>query len=55
MYTSTVYLFAKALESLEICVSVNNNLCGKFVLSLELPMTFDERFKVTSLLLLILI
>ena len=41
-------LFAKALQSLEICVSVNNNLCGKLVSSLEFPITFDKRFKVTS-------
>ena len=27
---------------------VNNNLCGKLVLSLELPFKFDERFRVTS-------
>ena len=25
-----------------------NNLCGKLVFSLEQPITFDERFKVTS-------
>ena len=41
-------LFAKALQSLETCVSVNNNLCGKLVSSLEFPITFDKRFKVTS-------
>ena len=29
------------------CVLVNNNLCEKLVSSLELPTTFDERFKVT--------
>ena len=29
-------------------VSVNNNLCIKLVLSLEFPIKFDERFKVTS-------
>ena len=38
----------KALRSLETCVSVNNKLCGKMVSSLESLMTFDERFKVTS-------
>ena len=37
--------FAKALRSFETCVSVNNNLCGKLVLSLEFPMKFNERFK----------
>ena len=41
--------FARALQSLETCVLVNNNLCGKLVLSLELPTTFDESFKITSL------
>ena len=39
--------FAKALQILEICVSVNNNLCGKFVSTLDSPTTFDERFEVT--------
>ena len=32
----------------ETCVSVNNNLCGKFLSSLDLPTTFDERYKVPS-------
>ena len=36
----------------ESSVSVNNNLCGKLVSSLELPIKFDERFKVTSVPLL---
>ena len=40
--------FAKPLQSFETCVSVNNNVCGKLVSSLESPTTFDERFKVTS-------
>ena len=40
--------FAKTLGSLETCVLVNNNLCGKIYSSLELPITFDERCKVTS-------
>ena len=40
--------FAKALQSLETCVLVNNNLCGKLVSSLEFPVKFDERFQVTS-------
>ena len=39
--------FAKVLGILETCVSVKNNLCEKFVLSLESPTTFDERFQVT--------
>ena len=39
--------FAKTLRILEICVSVNNNLGGKLVLSLESRILFDERIKVT--------
>ena len=42
-----VELFAKAFWRFETCVSVNNNLRGKLVLSLEPPVTFDESFKVT--------
>ena len=30
------------------CVLINNNLSGKFNSSLELPVTFDKRLKVTS-------
>ena len=40
--------FAKALQSLETYVSVNNNLYGKSVSSLEFPVKLDERFKLTS-------
>ena len=40
-------VFAKSLRSLETCVSVINDLCGKSFLSLETPNTFEERFKVT--------
>ena len=40
-------LFTKALWALETCLSVNN-LCQILVSSLEPPITFDERFKVTS-------
>ena len=39
-------LFAKTLRSFEVCVLVNNSLCGKLFSSLESPATFDERFKV---------
>ena len=35
----------KNLRSLATCLSVNNNLRGKLVSSLELPITFDIRFK----------
>ena len=41
-------LFPKVLQSLETCLSVNNDLLGKLVSSLESPITFDERFTVTS-------
>ena len=41
-------LFAKALQSIETCVLVNNNRCAILVSSFELPITFDIRFKVTS-------
>ena len=37
-------LFAKALQSLETCASVNNNLRGKLVSLLEIPIVFDEGF-----------
>ena len=40
--------FEKASPILETCVSVNNILCGKSVASLEFPIKFDEKFKVTS-------
>ena len=42
-------LLAKDLESLEPFLPVNSNLCGKLVSSLESPVTFNERFKVTLL------
>ena len=41
-------LIAKALRSLETFVLVNNSLWGKLFSSLESPIKFDERFKVTS-------
>ena len=37
-------LFAKVLKSLETCVSVNNNSCGKLVSSLVSPITLDESY-----------
>ena len=40
--------FAKALQIPETCVLVDNNLWGKCVLSLELSITFDKMFKITS-------
>ena len=40
-------LFAKTLQSFETCVLVNNDLCGKLFSSLESPLIFDEKSKVT--------
>ena len=40
-------LFSKALRSFDICVLVNNNLCGKLFCPLESPTKFNESFKVT--------
>ena len=45
--------FAKASRSLETCVLVNTKLCGKLVSSLESSTTFDESFKVMSVLFLV--
>ena len=39
--------FAKALQIFETFVLVNNKLCEKLVSSLEFPIKFDDRFKVT--------
>ena len=41
-------LLARALQSLGTCVLANNNLSGKLVSPLELPITFDENIKATS-------
>ena len=40
--------FTKALGIFKTCELVNNNLFAKLVSSLELPIKFDERFKITS-------
>ena len=40
--------FVKALQNLKTCVLVYNNFSGKLVLSLELPIPFDKRFKAIS-------
>ena len=42
--------FAKALQNVETCVLVNNNLYEKLVSSLDSPTTFDEIFEVTWVL-----
>ena len=41
-------LYTKSLKSLEACILVNNSLSGELLLSLELQITFNEIFKVTS-------
>ena len=41
-------LFAKSLRNLETCVVVDNSLCRKLAPSFKSPITFDEKFKVTS-------
>ena len=46
--------FAKALRSLETSVLVNNNLREKLFSSLKSKTTFDKRFKVTSVPVLVL-
>ena len=47
-FTSTDEPFAKPLRILKACVSINYNSYGKLVSSLESPIFFGERFKVTS-------
>ena len=39
--------FAKTLQIFQTCVLLDNRLCGKLVSSLEFPIKFDGRFKVT--------
>ena len=41
--------YLQKLYKAENLMSVNNNLCGKLVSSLESAITFGERFKVTSI------
>ena len=43
-------LFAKALRSLETCLLVDNNLCGKLISSLESLITFESDFTTLSFL-----
>ena len=38
----------KLCDLSKACLSINNNLCGKLISTLESSITFDERFKVTS-------
>ena len=46
--------FQKLYEAFETCKLVKNNLCGKLFSSLGSPITFDESFKVNSVLFFIL-
>ena len=46
-------LSVKALQKFKTCVLVNNNLCRKLFSSLESPTTFEEIFRVISVLLFI--
>ena len=48
-------LFSKVLGSFETCVLVNNNLCGKLLLLLELPIKLDLKLLQYQFLFLILI
>ena len=41
-------LSAKAIRRLESCLLVNNNSCGKLILSSELPIIFDDNLKTNS-------
>ena len=41
-------LSAKALQRFATCLLVTNNLCGKLVSSLELPIIFDDNLKTIS-------
>ena len=43
-------LFAKTLQRFATCLLVNNNLWAKLVSSSELPTTFDDNLKTTSVL-----
>ena len=54
-FTLVDEVVAKASGRIKTCVLVNNNLCQKLVSSLELPITFHERFKITSVSFLFLI
>ena len=40
--------FDKVIRVIETSVSINNNLCGKLISSLEFPIKFEKRFKFTS-------
>ena len=41
-------LLEKDLQILETCLSVNNNLCGKLVLSLDSPIMLGDNLNITS-------
>ena len=46
-------LFAKASRRFSACLLVNDNSCGKLILSSELPIIFDNNLKTTFVLLFI--
>ena len=48
VHITTEFLTCYSCLNYSSMILVNNNLCWKLVLSLELPTVFDERFKVTS-------
>ena len=41
-------LFTKALQIFAACLLVNNNSCGKLILSSESPIIFHDNLKTTS-------
>ena len=43
-------LLGNVLQRLSICLLINNNSCGKLVLSSQLPIIFDDNLKTTSVL-----
>ena len=43
-------LFAKASRIFAACLLFNNDLCGKLILSSELPIIFDDNLKTTFVL-----
>ena len=49
-FISANELLENVLGNLETYLLIKNDLCGNLISSLELPITFDERFKVTLVL-----
>ena len=44
----TSELIVKALQKFAACLLFNDNVCGKLVSSSDLPITFDNNLKTTS-------